>query len=136
MRKALTRFVVNHRPCSTNQGYNIVGKRLYKNKKAKAYHDAIQAACPYKGPVYNSGRFRVEIDFYFAVPISDIDGPVKFTLDALEGIIFKNDKLVYSLGLKKNIDRKNPRATIRVYKLKDPPQKKKTTKKTKQKAKK
>jgi len=126
-RTLFTKFCVYHNPCSTNGGYNIGNRRLYKNSRASDWQAAIREACPHRRPLAKQ-HFEVQIDFYFKVAISDIDGPVKFTLDAMEGLVYKNDKQVWKLQVNKNLDRKCPRAEIRVYKL---PTKHKSTRKRK-----
>jgi Holliday junction resolvase RusA-like endonuclease len=44
----------------------------------------------------------------------DVDGPGKFVLDAMEGIVYENDSVVTSFTQLKDCDPKNPRTEITV----------------------
>jgi len=115
--KLLTSFTVDSKPISTNKGYFIGNKRMFKTKEAVHWQAAIKEACPYTGEVIQGKKIHVEIDFFFKTTASDVDGPTKFTMDALEKIVYFNDKQIYSVKLTKNKDKDNPHAKIRVYEI-------------------
>ena len=89
---------------STNSAYrraNFGG--MYMTAEGKAFKSRIALAAklamghrvPYTGPV------SIEIGYWFKTAANDIDGPVKLTVDALQGIVFKNDRQVVHLAVDK-----------------------------------
>lgn len=91
---------------------------LYKTEEASKYEDAIRgfARRAMQGREPFVCRVAVELRLFFANPRSDIDGPVKLTLDGLKGAVFADDCQVYELRCFKEIDER-PRTEVRVWPL-------------------
>ena len=53
----------------------------------------------YKIPLFKKDEpIKVSLHYYFKNPHQkDVDNLAKFTLDAMQGIIYENDKMVYEL---------------------------------------
>lgn len=66
-----------------------------------------------KQPLENS--LSVAVDFYFGDKRKrDIDNFNKLWMDALEGIVYKNDCQIEELVIKKDYDKENPRIEINI----------------------
>jgi Holliday junction resolvase RusA-like endonuclease len=114
----IVRFEVPVKPIGVNETYRVVrfGKRagLTKTVTAKAYQAAIQNSArramrgqrPYARPV------EVFLIFAFRTSRSDIDGPVKSTLDALNGIVYLDDAQIQRLEVRRSVDKNHPRVEI------------------------
>ena len=59
-----------------------------------------------------AGRYAVEIRSWFSSNASDVDGPVKLTLDALKGIAWFDDRQVLSHAAYKLVDRELARIEV------------------------
>ena len=113
-------FKVPVKPIGVNETYRVVrfGKRsgLAKSVAAKAYQEAIQHFArramqgrnPYARPV------EVSLLFAFRTARSDIDGPLKSTLDAMNGIVYLDDAQVQRLVINRCVDRGRPHVDISV----------------------
>jgi Holliday junction resolvase RusA-like endonuclease len=114
----IIRCEVPVKPIGVNDTYRVVrfGKRagLTKTTTAKAYQAAIQHFArramhgqrPYARPV------EVFLRFVFRTSRSDIDGPVKSTLDALNGIVYLDDSQIQRLEIHRCTDRDRARVEI------------------------
>ena len=107
---------------SNQQLYNSMcrGKRsiMYmcgKGKKIKkAYIEEVIEQ--YKGKLHTED-LGLEIKFYFGTRHKrDVDNYNKLVLDAMEGIVYEDDKLVRPLIVDKFYDKENPRIEIRIIK--------------------
>jgi Holliday junction resolvase RusA-like endonuclease len=56
----------------------------------------------------------LDIDFYVSNHRSDLDNLLKATLDCLTGIVWKDDKQIIELLVRKYVDKKNPRIEMNV----------------------
>ena len=121
------RGVVLGKPLTTNGVYKIraigtgrkafatmymsaEGKR-WKEQIAKVMGEAMRAGgfkAPHEGPV------EVEICTYFPTLRGDCDGPAKPILDAMQGVVYKNDSQISACFLYKYKDKDNPRIEIAV----------------------
>jgi Holliday junction resolvase RusA-like endonuclease len=114
------RFSVPVKPIGVNETYRVVrfGKRagLTKTREAKSYQDAIRVyarrAMRRQRP---EGRpVEALLRFAFRTSRSDIDGPIKSTLDAMNGIVYLDDAQIQRLTIDRAIDRDRPRVEILV----------------------
>jgi Holliday junction resolvase RusA-like endonuclease len=112
------RFEVPVKPIGVNKTYRVVrlGKRagLTKTREVRDYQAAVQifaleamrSARPYARPV------EVLLRFVFRTSRSDIDGPVKSTLDAMNGIVYLDDAQIQRLEVLRCTDRERTRVEI------------------------
>jgi Holliday junction resolvase RusA-like endonuclease len=61
-----------------------------------------------------TGEVQVVIDLHYKTRRNDIDGPIKLILDALQGIVYANDRQVSALTVYKRHDPAHPRTMIQV----------------------
>ena len=110
------RFTVHHRQVSTNCGYKRgKGRGLYKTRDMKAFQKAIADECRKMwrdNDVDKDSKWYVGITFWYPSVQNDIDGAIKPTLDALQKIVFDDDKQVVLLFVEKKRDKSNPRTEI------------------------
>jgi Holliday junction resolvase RusA-like endonuclease len=65
---------------------------------------------PFTGPV------RVEAKFYFGTKrIKDLQNCCKLELDALNGLIYKDDSQVHKIEMEKHYDKGDPRVELKIY---------------------
>ena len=104
--------------CSTNQAYRKrgAGFGLYLSPEGHDYKTRIMFAAKkaMRGRVmFNSACF-VTVVYHRPSRRGDVDGPGKFVLDSMEGIVYANDSVVTSFTQLKDCDPKNPRTEITV----------------------
>ena len=110
-------FTVPGQPVSQNLCYQRSRQgRMFmtpvgKNWKAKV---ALFARASMPDNSHLEGPVSVEMGFYFPTRRNDLDGPIKPTLDALQPLVFLNDRQVVRLVVTKYLDPDNPRAEIAV----------------------
>lgn len=110
-------FVVPGSPLGQNAVYRRRrGWGMYMTEQGKAWVEKIRAFCrlhlPSEWPLDDG--YDVDLTHYFATLRNDGDGPVKLELDALEGILYHNDRQVRDVTARKRLDRQNPRLEITV----------------------
>jgi Holliday junction resolvase RusA-like endonuclease len=90
--------------------------RIIKDQVALAYveHIRVQAAAV-RPPVLLEGRLRFTATLYYRTQRPDLDASL--LLDALEGIVYANDRQVREIHLTHAIDRENPRADVVVEEI-------------------
>lgn len=116
-------FLVEVKPISTNMAYRIVrfGKRgaMVITKEGKQYKERIHAEALYVKSEIDfwdqRADVRIRIDFWFGSPLNDIDGPLKLTLDALQGALVLNDRQVADVRIVKHLDVERPRVLIHAW---------------------
>lgn len=86
-----------------------------KSKKARDYVSAFKLQCP-KLPVLMQGDLVVHIKIYYASRRPDLDESV--ILDAMQDLIYENDRQVKEKHVYHGLDKDNPRAEIRIETLK------------------
>jgi Holliday junction resolvase RusA-like endonuclease len=112
------RFSVPVKPIGLNGTYRVVrfGARagLTKTKEAKTYQDAIRlfARRAMHGQRPHELTVEVFLRFAFRTARSDLDGPVKSTLDAMNGIVYLDDAQIQHLQVQRCVDRDHPRVEI------------------------
>lgn len=85
-----------------------------KSKKARDYVSAFKLQCP-KLPVLMEGDLVVHIKIYYASRRPDLDESV--ILDAMQGLIYENDRQVKEKHVYHGLDKDNPRSEIRIETL-------------------
>ena len=95
-----------------------------QNKKHKAYEESIKNALNKKISEVHLGRVDVDIFFYmkrgktvkrkYPITRPDIDKMVRCVLDALTGIVYKDDSQVVSLSAMKTYAAKEPGTYLEV----------------------
>ena len=85
-----------------------------KSKKARDYVSAFKLQCP-KLPVLTEGDLVVHIKIYYASRRPDLDESV--ILDAMQGLIYENDRQVKEKHVYHGLDKDNPRSEIRIETL-------------------
>ena len=88
------------------------GKPMFiKSEKALAYVSAVQLQAPRpKGLLH--GPLAAFITIYYASERPDLDESL--ILDALQGIIYRNDRQIKEKHIYRRLDRTNPRADIMI----------------------
>jgi len=108
-------FVVLGEPASKANSRRIVlfGKRpaLIKSAKAIAYAKSFQRQCP-KPTRMLLGDLVATIRIFYASRRPDLDASV--ILDAMQGLVYQNDRQVKEMHLHWGLDPKRPRAEISV----------------------
>ena len=89
--------------------------RLIKSQKALDYNEAFQKQCPKLSPLME-GDVSVTITIYYASRRPDLDESV--ILDAMQGLVYLNDRQVKEKHIFWGLDKTNPRAEIIVELLK------------------
>jgi Holliday junction resolvase RusA-like endonuclease len=88
---------------------------LIKSQKALDYNDAFRLQCPKLSPLME-GDVSVTITIYYATRRPDLDESV--ILDAMQGLVYLNDRQVKEKHIFWGLDKTNPRAEIIVELLK------------------
>ena len=114
----MIKFTVPGPQISTNAAYRKrgAGYGFFMTPEGKAWKEliAFHAKKAMRGRVmFNSSCF-VTVTYYRPSRRGDVDGPGKFVLDSLEGIVYANDSVVTIFSQLKDCDPKNPRTEITV----------------------
>lgn len=113
-------IIIPGRPIPLNAIWRHVGSRTYLTNEARAYKErvaahALAAARSAGWPKPETvKRCAVTIVVVNPHPLADVDGPAKLILDALEGIVFSNDRVARPLLLDDEHDDGEPRVRITV----------------------
>ena len=112
------RFTIKGEPASKANSRRLVtfGKRpaFIKSKKALSYVEAFKMQCPkLKSPIEDD--VAVWIRIYYASRRPDLDDSI--ILDAMQGLIYVNDRQVKERHIYWSLDRINPRADIVVAQI-------------------
>lgn len=92
---------VNIKPLSVNKAWQ--GKR-FKTKDYKSFERELLLKMPMVKMV--DSPFRVDLRFGFSNKLSDIDNPIKLTLDIIQKKYGINDRDVYALNVTKEVVKK------------------------------
>jgi Holliday junction resolvase RusA-like endonuclease len=113
-------FTIFGEPASKANSRKAVmfGKRpaFIKSDKARGYAAAFQMQCP-KLPVPLTTPLALEIHIWYASRRPDLDESL--ILDAMQGLIYVNDRQVQERHTYWGLDRANPRATITIRTIPD-----------------
>ena len=108
-------FEVSGEPASKSNQRRIVmiGKspRVIKSKKALDYLKGFGIQCPRLNPLLLDD-LELEVEVWFASRRPDLDGAVSLIMDAMQGLVYKNDRQIKVIKAFWNLDRKNPRSYI------------------------
>ena len=111
-------FEIKGEPASKANSRRLVyfGKRpaFIKSEKASKYTKDFKSQCP-KLDNLLKGDLEVSINIWYASRRPDLDESI--ILDAMQGYIYENDRQVKVKHVYWNLDKKNPRSTIRVQKI-------------------
>jgi len=114
-------FVVPGPQVSTNQAYRKRGNGygMYLSAEGQDFklRIAFAAKQAFRRIKPSKGEFEVRVTYYRPAMRGDVDGPGKFVLDSLEGIVYENDSQVTTFFQEKGLDRENPRTVISVDEL-------------------
>ena len=90
----------------------IEGKRRsIKSSAAVAYANDFAKQCPTLDPPF-SGDIHIDIDIYYQSRRSDLDESI--IMDALQGRVITNDRIIRSKFVRGFVDKDNPRAIIKI----------------------
>ena len=107
------RLILHGEPASKANSRRLVTirgqARLIKSQKALDYVAAVKRTYPPLSPLLE-GDLRMTADVYYASRRPDLD--VSLILDALQDIVYRNDRQVREMHLYHHLDRANPRAEI------------------------
>lgn len=109
----MVRFTVLGEPASKSNSRRIVKignkTRLVKSAKALGYVELFRIQCPKLDPlIYND--VKVTMVIHYATRRPDLDESV--ILDAMQGLIYANDRQVKEKHIVWGLDRDNPRTEI------------------------
>ena len=108
-------FTIYGEPASAKNSRRLVhihGRtRFIKSTKALAYVKAVQAQAP-KLPKLLEGDLSITITIWYASRRPDLDESL--LLDALQGLIYSNDRQIKQRTALWNLDKLNPRAVVTV----------------------
>jgi len=114
-------FTVHGQPQSKANSRQIVTIRgkpaVIKSAKARRYVTDFQIQCPKLNPLLE-GDLAVSIKVFYASRRPDLD--VSLILDCMQNFIYLNDRQVKEQHLYWALDKKSPRAEIKVKELKSP----------------
>lgn len=101
-------------PPSANVYWRIARGRAVPSKEADKFKAmaAMLAKSEMGGRPLILGPVAVSLAVYFPTKAGDLDNRIKVTLDALQGIVFKNDAQVEEIHAVRFMDRANPRVRV------------------------
>lgn len=85
--------------------------RVIKSAKALSYQDSFKKQCPVL-PRLMTGDLIFEATIYYASRRPDLDESL--ILDAMQGMIYKNDRQIKKKIVTWGLDKRNPRAEITI----------------------
>lgn len=113
-------FTIYGEPASKANSRRLVtfGKRpaFIKSQKGIDYVTAFKAQCP-KLPILFTTPVAVEINIWYASRRPDLDEAL--VLDAMQGLIYANDRQVQERHAYWNLDRSNPRCHVTIRPIAD-----------------
>jgi len=108
-------IIIHGEPASKSNSRRIVyssgSYRLIKSKKALLYLDAFRKQCPVLDPMFTDDVI-FEARIYYASRRPDLDESL--IMDALQGRIISNDRIIRKKIIEGYVDRESPRAEIRI----------------------
>ena len=115
-------FEIKGEPASKANSRRLVyfGKRpaFIKSVKASKYTKDFRSQCPNLDTLLD-GDLEVYIQIYYASRRPDLDESI--ILDAMQGLIYANDRQVKIKHIYWYLDRENPRSKIRVQEIRQVP---------------
>ena len=99
-------------PPSANKYWLYGGGRVRTSPEAKAYKDAVRLLT--KCDMIH-GRVAVNVSVFRPAKRGDLDNYLKVMLDALEGVLYENDKQITEIHAFRYDDADNPRVELLAY---------------------
>lgn len=95
-------------PVSVNRYYRCSGRSIHRSKDANDYRDAVQWLAKCEQIKSHDGDFALILVLHprsnkngsASGTVIDLDNALKVTLDALEGVIYNNDKQIKEINIK------------------------------------
>lgn len=95
---------------SVNNTYIRAQDKVIKDKKVREYQASLSYLLSLQAREYRNLFLKenLEIELIFGIKNKnrDLDNMIKATLDAMQGILFKNDCQIYKLVVEKSISKK------------------------------
>jgi Holliday junction resolvase RusA-like endonuclease len=113
-------FTIGGNALSKNQAYRRGrGKRLYLTEIARNWKKtvSIQALMNKPQTWRMEGEKDVQLVFYFSNKRHDTGNPMDLMLDAMQKMLYYNDRQVRDIILRKRLDRDSPRTEITVWQV-------------------
>lgn len=114
-------FSVPGNPLSQNRAYRRSKQgRMFMSDEARAFKEqiALIAKCARPDTWDTSTKwFEVWVTCYFDSQRPDVDGPCKLALDAMEHVLYENDRQVVKVTMERRVDRVAPRMEVKVREL-------------------
>lgn len=112
-------FTIDGEPASKSNSRKLVTIRgrpaFIKSEKARNYVKAFQQQCPNLDDVMFEEDVEVRAKIYYRTRRPDLDESV--ILDAMQGLIYKNDRQVKRKVIEWGLDKEHPRAEIIVLSM-------------------
>jgi crossover junction endodeoxyribonuclease RusA len=96
-------------PPSANKYWVYTGRRVVTSPEAKAYKQAVRLLAPRH---IIEGRVAVNVSVFRPAKRGDLDNYLKVMLDALEGVLYHNDKQITEIHAFRYDDKENPRVEL------------------------
>ena len=100
-------------PPSANNYWGVSGNRVYVTEEAKAYKQELRYML--NSCVPTGELVTVNFSVFRPRKIGDLDNYNKVMFDALNGLVWKDDKQVVEIHSFREDDKKNPRVEFLVY---------------------
>lgn len=95
---------------TVTRGRKILSKEARRNKEVASWELKSLWEDP---PTQN--EVVVQMDVYYKQKRKrDVDGPIKFLLDLMTGIVYEDDSQIKRIEVEKHIDGKSPRVEIKI----------------------
>jgi len=101
----------------------VTGRGTFTPKKTKDYQELVAMAAmvaykkstePFPWPL--DAGYRVDCVFYFkGIPTKDLDNLAKSIFDALEGVLYTNDRQIMEAHLYKRLKAAEDKAVVRIW---------------------
>ena len=109
-------FLILPFPPSVNHLYMRLGNgRVVKTEQARAFSEEVALCGRLVTPI--KGAIRLDIWLYRPARRGDIDNYNKALLDALQGVVYEDDKQVVEMHIYLDRDPKNPRTEVRAQEV-------------------
>jgi Holliday junction resolvase RusA-like endonuclease len=112
-------FTVLGPMCSTNQAYRRRGHSpgMFITPEGLDFKARIMLAAKkaMRGKAKLIEPCFVNVIYFRPSKRGDVDGPGKFVLDAMEGIVYENDSVVTDFTQQKRHDPKDPRTVVVIF---------------------
>jgi crossover junction endodeoxyribonuclease RusA len=90
------------------------GKGRYISAEGQAFKETVGLRCAETGLEPMEGRVKLTIAVYRPADRGDLDNYLKALLDGIKGYAYLDDKQVYVIHARKDMDRENPRVELTI----------------------